>query len=68
MAQASAGKLEHTGPAKKERVTSVPQRIRSICPKHQIVREERVKVGESCTLARKRGSEREHGKKGWTPP
>ena len=26
MAQASAEKLEHTGPANKERVTSVPQR------------------------------------------
>ena len=26
MAQASAEKLEHTGPAEKERVTSVPQR------------------------------------------
>ena len=26
MAQASAEKLEHTGPAKKERVASVPQR------------------------------------------
>ena len=26
MAQASAGKLEHTGPAEKERVASVPQR------------------------------------------
>ena len=26
MAQASVEKLEHTGPAKKEKVTSVPQR------------------------------------------
>ena len=26
MAQASAEKLEHTGPAEKERVTSMPQR------------------------------------------
>ena len=33
----------------------------AVCPKHQIMRGERVKVGKSRTLARKRGSEREHG-------
>ena len=78
MAQASAEKLEHTGPAEKERVVSVPQRERAVgkntgaafakrkrdravCPESQIMREERVKVGESLTLARERGgSEREH--------
>ena len=34
MAQASAKKLEHTGPAEKERVVSVPQReqLASITP------------------------------------
>ena len=71
MAQASAEKLEHTGPDEKERVVSVSQREqlasmpepplpkgkrnRAVCPKHQIMREERVKMGESRTLARKRG-------------
>ena len=70
MAQASTEKLEHTGPAEKERVASVPQRAvgknagaalaerkrnRAACPKHQIIKEERVKVGESRTLARERG-------------
>ena len=53
MAQASAEKLEHTGPAEKERVASVPQRAvgkyarvtfvkrkknRAICPEYQTVR------------------------------
>ena len=51
MAQASAEKLEHTGPAEKERAASVPQREQlastpepllpkkqSRLPKHQIVR------------------------------
>ena len=67
MAQASAEKLEYTGPADKERVALVPQReqlagtpeplLRKgnrtvVCPEHQIVRWERVKVSESRTLAR----------------
>ena len=30
-------------------------RNRAVCPKHPIMRGERVKVGESSTLARKRG-------------
>ena len=54
MAQASAEKLEHTGPAEKERVASVPQREqlastpeaalakrkrnRAVCPEYQIMR------------------------------
>ena len=69
MAQASAEKLEHTGPAEKERVASAPQRAdgknagaalakrkrnRAVSPKHQIMRGERVKVGESRALARQR--------------
>ena len=70
MAQASAEKLEHTGPAEKERVASVPQREqlarrpkpslpkgtrnRAVCPKHQIMRGERVKMGEIRPLARER--------------
>ena len=77
MAQASAKKLEHTGPAEKERVASVPQReqlartLEPFLPKGkgtepsvQSTRSwgERVKVGESCTLARERGrSEQGHG-------
>ena len=54
MAQASAEKLEHTGPTEKERVASVPQREqfgknagaafakrkrnRAVCPEYQIMR------------------------------
>ena len=71
MAQASAEKCEHTGPAEKERVASVPQRESSWqeCWSHPYQKEksrlfkapdhegERVKVGESRTLARKGGSE-----------
>ena len=66
MAQASAEKLEHTGPAEKERVASELQREQLAStpeppwPKgketeHQIVRGKRVKVSERRTLARKRG-------------
>ena len=36
------------------------KRNRAICPKHHIMRWERVKVGESRTLAREGGLEREH--------
>ena len=58
MAQASAEKLEHTGPAEKERVASVPQRAvgknagaalakrkrnRAVCSEYQIMRGERVR-------------------------
>ena len=64
MAQASAKKLEHTGPAEEGRVASMPQRAvdkytgavfakrkrnRAVIPEYQIVREERVKVDESHT-------------------
>ena len=66
MAQASAEKLEQTGPAEKKRVASVPQSEQlSSTPKGkgteasvQSTRScggERVKVGESHTLARERG-------------
>ena len=71
MVQASAEKLEHTGPAEKERVASVRReravgknagaalakrkRNKADCPKYQIMREERVKMGESHTLVRERG-------------
>ena len=69
MAQAATEKLEHTGPAEKERVASVPQkeqmanspeplcqekRNKAVSPEYQIMREERVKVGESCTLVNER--------------
>ena len=73
MAQASAEKLEHTGPAEKERVATEravgknagaafakKKRNRAVCPEYQIMRGEKVKVGESCTLTREGGSEREH--------
>ena len=70
MVQASAEKLEHTGSAEKERVASVPQREQlARTPELPLPKEkeqshlfrvpdhegEKVKVGESCTLARKRG-------------
>ena len=67
MAQALAEKLEHTGPAEKEKVASVPQREqlayaravfakrkrnKTICLEQQIMRSERVKVSKNRTLAR----------------
>ena len=77
MAQTSAEKLEHTGPAENERVASVPprkqlantpdppllkgKRNRAVSPEHQITRWERVKVSESRTLAKERGSQQKHG-------
>ena len=36
------------------------KRNRAVCPKHQIMRGERVKMGESRTLSKERGLEREH--------
>ena len=77
MAQASAEIREHTGPVKKEKVTSVPQSKQLATmpepplPKgngteHQIMRWERVKVSESRTLARGRRirAEEWRGKRG----
>ena len=70
MAQASAENLEHTGPAEKDSGLIATKRVvgkyasaafakrkrnRAVCTKYQIVRWERVKVGESRTLAKKRG-------------
>ena len=67
MAQTSAEKLEQTGPAEKERVATERavgknagaalakrKRNRAVCPEYQIMRGERVKVGESRILARVR--------------
>ena len=83
MAQASAEKLEHTGLAEKERVASVPQRERLAStpepplpkgkgtePTVQSTRSwgERVKVGESLTLAREGDQSKSMEWKGWTPP
>ena len=67
MAQASAKKFEHAGPAEQERVASVPQneqsartvkaafttRKRTISIDRHSVRWERVEVSESCTLGEK---------------
>ena len=39
------------------------KRNRAVCPKHQIMRGERVKMVEGRILAREGGSEREHGVK-----
>ena len=68
MAQASEEELEHTGPAEKERVALVPQREqlartpepplpkeKATEPSVQSTRSEKVKVGESRTLAREGG-------------
>ena len=68
IAQASAEKLEHTGPAEKKRVASVPQREQlasmpglplpkrntAIGPENQIIKGKRVKMGKCHTLARER--------------
>ena len=67
MAQASAQKLEHTGPAEKERVVSVPQRAQLAstpqppCPKEKSPlsrvpdhKGDRVNVSENLTLTRER--------------
>ena len=70
-------KLEHTGPAEKKEVATVPERVagkyagsafakrisnRAVCLDHQIERWKRVKMSESRTLARERGgSEWEDG-------
>ena len=75
MAQASAEKLEHTGPAEKEKVASVPQREqlartpeppvpegKGTEPSVQSTRscgEERVKMGESRTLGESEGDQSE---------
>ena len=37
------------------------KRNRAVCSEYQVMRGERVKMGESRTLARVRGSERKHG-------
>ena len=67
MAQVSAEKLEHTGPAENNRLSAteravgkyagatLAKRKRAVSPKYQIMRGERVKVGESRTLTRERG-------------
>ena len=71
IAQASAEKPEHTGLAEKEKsglgateravckyaraAFARRKRNRAVSPEYQIMREERVKVGDSCTLARERG-------------
>ena len=77
MVQALAEKLEHTGLAEKERVATENavdryagaafakrRRNRAVCPKYPIMREERVKVGESLILARESGSK----KRKWLTP
>ena len=75
MAQASAEKLEHTGPTEKKGVASVPQREelantpsafakrnRAVCPDHQIMRWARA------VPWRDRGDQSGGmGRKGWTP-
>ena len=77
MAQASAKKLEHTGPTEKERVASVPQREqlasmpepplpkekrnRVICPEYQIMRGKESRWARAAPWRERGGSEREHG-------
>ena len=77
MAQASVEILEHTGPAEKKRMTSVPQRVQlESTPEPRLPRgigtqpyvpitrscEGRVKVSKCRTVARERGCKQEHGK------
>ena len=82
-AQASAAKLEHIGPAEKERVACATERAvgknagvalakrirnRAVSPEYQIMRGERVKRSESHTLAREGGDQSKCLEwKGWTP-
>ena len=56
MAQASVKKLEHTGPAEKERVASVPQKDQlARTPKPPLPKGKGTEpLGERCTLARER--------------
>ena len=75
MAQASAEKLEHTGPAEKERVASVPQREQmartpepplprgketAVCPEYQIMRGRESRLVRAAPWRERGGSEREH--------
>ena len=81
MAQASAEKLEHTGPAEKERMFSLPQRKqlasvqeltfpkrKETNPSVQSTRSQGgiVKVSESRTLARERDESESMERRGWT--
>ena len=72
MAQVSAEKLKHTEPTEKERVATERavgknagaalakrKRNRAVCPEYQVMRGERVKMGESRTLAREKGDQSE---------
>ena len=82
MAQASAEKLEHTEPAEKERVASVPQRKQlartpelplpkekshqSKAADHEVVESQ---GGREPHLVKREGDQSESMKwKGWTPP
>ena len=82
MAQASAEKLEHTGPAEKERVASASQReqlarmpelpCQKVKEQSRLSRVEdregeRVKMSESHILARERDQSENMKRKGWTP-
>ena len=83
MAQASAGKLEHTGPAEKERVASVPQREqlarmpepplpkkrnRAVCPEYQIMRGRESQGGRKPHLGGRMGDQSRNMKRiKWTP-
>ena len=81
MAQVSAEKLEHTWPAKKKSGLSATERAVGKCaraafatkkeqsrlPKVPDRKGERVKVSESCTLARKEDQSGSIERKGWTP-
>ena len=71
MAQASAEKLEHTGPAEKERVATARavgkytkaafakrKKNRTVSPEYHIMRGERVNVSENRTLTGERGEVR----------
>ena len=82
MMQASAEKFKHNGPAEKKRVASVPQesgwqvRHSHLCQKKKQQSRlsrvpdhegERVKMGESRTLAKMGDQSESMERKGWTP-
>ena len=63
----SAEKLEHTGPAEKERVASVPRRKQlAVCPEYQIMRGETVNVSETTPWLEMRNQSESMERKAWT--
>ena len=62
MAQASAEKLEHTGPAKKKRVASVPQREQLVSTPEPSLPKGKEQSDQSRSPDRKKGIQCQRGK------